>query len=66
MKNTRTEEELKDREVAILKEIFINCTELAACYKASGMTDKDADVKSLVDRAKVYRRQLKTLGVTVS
>lgn len=65
MKQTRTEQELKDCEVTLLQELFTNCMELAACYKAAGKTEQDTDVAGLVGRANGYRRQLKALGVLV-
>ncbi|MEK3867032.1 hypothetical protein MHH60_26530 [Paenibacillus sp. FSL H7-0716] len=65
MKQTRTEQELNGREIALLLELFTNCMELAARYKAAGKTELDADVIDLVGRGNGYRRQLKALGVLV-
>jgi hypothetical protein len=65
MKQTRTEQELINREVTLLQELFTNCMELAACYKAAGKTELDSEVIGLVGRANGYRRQLKALGVLV-
>lgn len=65
MRQTRTEQELRNREIALLQELFTNCMELAACYKAAGKTEQDAEVIGLVGRGNEYRRQLKAMGVLV-